>query len=341
MPALSNQSKEHYTNVLQTLKRTLGVITKPDRLDPDSGSETKFLELARNEDVFFKLGWHVVKNRAFKEQGFSMEERNASEQDFLTTSNFRVLPDESLGIDALRVRLSLLLLQHVKKELPRLRGDLENALMRANNQLKALGNSRSTLAECRGVLAEINMGCYELCKAGLGGHYDQDFFRNSSSKVTVDKEKLPTVRLRAIIQSFNNKFSDDLRKTGHKYHFLSDTDQPSKPTTEKDDEEQANAESISVQPATLVVALAQPVFPILLGKGKAVAWAKKALHRCRGTELVGNFNPNLIAELFWEQSEGWERAARMHIGTVYKSCDQFLRDLLNARAPLDMRPKLW
>jgi hypothetical protein len=35
--------------------RTLGIITKPDRLPPRSGSESKFLELARNEDVFFKL----------------------------------------------------------------------------------------------------------------------------------------------------------------------------------------------------------------------------------------------------------------------------------------------
>ena len=43
--------------------RTLGIITKPDRLDPNSGTEAAFIAFARNEDVFFKLGWHVVKNR--------------------------------------------------------------------------------------------------------------------------------------------------------------------------------------------------------------------------------------------------------------------------------------
>ena len=35
--------------------RTLGVITKPNRLPNGSGSEAKFLELTRNEDVFLGL----------------------------------------------------------------------------------------------------------------------------------------------------------------------------------------------------------------------------------------------------------------------------------------------
>lgn len=60
-------------------ERTLGIITKPDRLVEDSAQEKSFLALARNEDIFFKLGWHVIKNRAFEEGKFSLLERNASE----------------------------------------------------------------------------------------------------------------------------------------------------------------------------------------------------------------------------------------------------------------------
>lgn len=43
--------------------RTLGVITKPDTLHKDTGSESAFIALAKNEDVKFSLGWHVVKNQ--------------------------------------------------------------------------------------------------------------------------------------------------------------------------------------------------------------------------------------------------------------------------------------
>jgi hypothetical protein len=35
--------------------RTLGIITKPDDLYPNSGNETAFINLARNEDIFFAL----------------------------------------------------------------------------------------------------------------------------------------------------------------------------------------------------------------------------------------------------------------------------------------------
>lgn len=42
--------------------RTLGVITKPDTLIASSESEAMYVSLARNQDLEFRLGWHVLKN---------------------------------------------------------------------------------------------------------------------------------------------------------------------------------------------------------------------------------------------------------------------------------------
>ena len=42
-------------------KRTLGLITKPHTLDAGSDSEAPYLQLARNTDVVYQLGWHVLK----------------------------------------------------------------------------------------------------------------------------------------------------------------------------------------------------------------------------------------------------------------------------------------
>jgi GTPase SAR1 family protein len=101
-------------------ERTLGIITKPDRLDHGSGTESAFIELAQNKDIFFRLGWHVLKNREFKEMDFLIDERNTSERTYFQTSKFKILPPECVGIDALRTRLSLLLSDHVKHKLPSL-----------------------------------------------------------------------------------------------------------------------------------------------------------------------------------------------------------------------------
>jgi hypothetical protein len=134
--------------------RTLGIITKPDRVPSGSGSEEAFISLAKNEDVFFKLGWHVLKNRSFEEGSSSLEERNSSERSFFNQSNFKALSRESVGIDALRDRLSLLLFEHVKKELPKLRGDLESALVETKKQHSVLGTRRSTPADCKAYLTQ-------------------------------------------------------------------------------------------------------------------------------------------------------------------------------------------
>lgn len=137
--------------------RTLGIITKPDRLSSGSGSEMKFLELARNEDVYFRLGWHVLKNRSYEQRDCSLEERNFAESTYFSTSNFKTLPATNLGIDALRVRLSQLLFEHVKQELPKLRKDLEDALDAAKTKIAKLGNSRATSIECKAYLSQLSL----------------------------------------------------------------------------------------------------------------------------------------------------------------------------------------
>ncbi|ROW11295.1 hypothetical protein VMCG_00863 [Cytospora schulzeri] len=302
-------------------ERTLGVITKPDRLSEGSGSEAKFLELARNEDVFFKLGWHVIKNRKFEETKFSIDERNLSEKTFFRTSNFKTLPKENVGIDALRTKLSQLLFDHVKKELPRLQEDLEKALKTAEDELKLMGESRSTAAECRAFLAQLNMECHEICRAGLNGNYENDHFKDGGKDKFSLNSKSSIARIRAAIQYANTQFADDFRKKGHKYYIhLDQSDLPSIPGFGDDTEKS---------------------YPLDLSRREAMAWVRKMLLRSRGTELIGNFNPHVIAELFWEQSEGWGKLAKTHVEQVSRLCEKFLDNLLERTAPKDLKARVW
>lgn len=307
--------------------RTLGIITKPDRLPSGSGSETAFISLARNEDVFFKLGWHVLKNRSFEEGDNSLIERNAAEVTFFRNSNFKTLPKETVGIVTLRTRLSMLLFEHVKQELPKLRQDLENALYDTKSQIDVLGTRRSTPADCKAYLTQLSLDILEVAKAAVDGHYETDYFHHATTQEDFD-DPAPLVsitRIRAVVQNLNTEFAEYFRKNGHKYHIDLDRDG----LLPFDPESAEGYINFSTAP------------PIRMSKDHALSWVANVLARTRGRELVGNFNPLLVGELFWEQASKWRLLAEDHVESVASQCSEFYKTLLRDKCPRDIEARLW
>ncbi|KAJ5471287.1 hypothetical protein N7530_008644 [Penicillium desertorum] len=64
--------------------RTLGVISKPDILVPGSESEASFVSLAKNQEVEFRLGWHILKNMDSEKGKSSLLDRNIQECEFFS-----------------------------------------------------------------------------------------------------------------------------------------------------------------------------------------------------------------------------------------------------------------
>ena len=309
-------------------ERTLGIITKPDRLDAGSGSEAAFLGLARNEDVKFSLGWHVLKNRKYDERDYSLQQRKAAEDNFFRTSNWKTLPDHCRGIDALRTRLSHLLFEHVKEELPKLRGDLENALLTATHGLDILGDPRSNPSECKAYLSQLSLDYFQVCKAAVDGHYEGDYFISNTDE-DFDLTSPPTLRrMRAVVQHMNAQFAENMRINGHKYQV--------------DMSRQANTplQVTGVSRSLENRSISKPTSPQTLGRDEALAWARRVLVRTRGRELVGNFNPLLVGELFWDQCSNWQGLARQYLESVEGICSKFLNSLLEDKCPKDIVSRL-
>ena len=296
-------------------ERTLGIITKPDRLSSGSGSEQAFISLARNEDIFFKLGWHVLKNRTFEEGSSSFLERNVSEASYFRRSNFKKLSKDCVGIDSLRYRLSQLLFDHVKQELPKLREDLDVALADSKSQMEMMGKSRATAQECRSYLTQLSLDYYEVCKAAVNGHYEGDYFNRSTDQVFSLTSPMTIRRLRAVVQFMNTEFAKALRTTGHKYHFLQ--------FEKVSSSEEPDWETSSVDDTPTAISIPTPGRPTTVTKSQALDWVSQVLIRTRGRELSGNFNPLLVGELFWEQSSNWHRIALDHVDRVARICQRF------------------
>ncbi|PKY04430.1 hypothetical protein P168DRAFT_343960 [Aspergillus campestris IBT 28561] len=329
-------------------ERTLGIITKPDRLPPGSDTEKQFVQLAKNEDIFFTLGWHVLKNRTFEEAQFSIEERNASEAAFFRKekSLFGKLPVEQVGIEGLVSRLSRLLFTHVQKELPRLQEDLEVALRETAQEIDTMGISRATPQECRTFLSQLAMNFYEVCKAAVNGHYEGNYFQSNVNSFSVKRPE--TIRrLRAAIQFMNQSFAQEMRKNAHKYQIRGlgadapipkDTALNESKTNGVDGEMQPLDECTSDEDYNPFRDISRPQN---MSHQKAIDWVRKVVTRARGRELSGNFNPLVISELFWEQSSKWRLFAQAHVEQVSNVCHCFLKSLLREKAPRDTLSCMW
>jgi len=280
--------------------RTLGLITKPDCLPTGSESEGDFVALAQNKDIYFKLGWHVLRNRSYEERDCSFEERNRVEKEFFARGAWKGL---DTGIKTLRSRLSTLLLNHIKRELPRVRQEIIDSLNECELELEKMGPRRTTPEEQRMLLIRISERFGHLCRAGVEGTYESSFFGLTEEQSGQQK------RLRAQVQTLNSEFATKMRLRGHWREIV-----------DKDDQLVENS----------------PNRPETITRKQAIDWVQPILAQGRGRELLGTYNPLIIGELFWAQSKGWEQIAQRHVNKVYNRCNTFLRMVLKDLASTDI-----
>ena len=115
---------KHCQKIHPSGSRTLGIITKPDPLIEGTANQQSWLDLAQNRDIYFELDWHMVRNRTDTEGAKTFSQRNASERQFFSKGAYLDLPSHCKGIETLRSRLSSLLHDHLKTELPHLKTEL-------------------------------------------------------------------------------------------------------------------------------------------------------------------------------------------------------------------------
>ncbi|KAI2626168.1 P-loop containing nucleoside triphosphate hydrolase protein [Xylaria nigripes] len=170
-------------------KHTLGVITKPDRLVPNSRSEAMFMSLPRNEEVEFQLGGHILKNLGSEKE--------------------------------LRVRLRDLLLRQIATELSSLIKEIDSKVSDCQTAFHVLGNPGITVEEQRSCLLQISQRFQVLLKAALDGTCNDSFFEH------VKSERGRNQHLRAVVQNLNQDSAKKLKQFGHKQTIV-DTEMDTK-----------------------------------------------------------------------------------------------------------------
>jgi GTPase SAR1 family protein len=193
--------------------RTVGIITKPDTLKNYRGSvaERSYLEMAKNQDPISKLrlGWHVVRNPDYHEkQKDSTYNRDEKEREIFSQEPWNELFKWQLGIGSLRDELMKHLFNQIRSELPRVVEDIEREETKCEQEIKDLGEVRTTRKDQEKYLIGISGRFGQLVGAGLEGHWTSDHIFN-----------VETMRLRAQIRNLNDVFERAMITKGHTFEI--------------------------------------------------------------------------------------------------------------------------
>ncbi|KAF2429753.1 hypothetical protein EJ08DRAFT_650206 [Tothia fuscella] len=306
--------------------RTLGIITKPDKTETTE-REAQFLELARNQNINYKLGWHVLRNRAPHEKNATSEERKRTEKEFFAPpSNWSSLGADHLGIETLRTKLSKELVKHVMHEMPKVQQEIRSKLEETKKALEKLGNRKDTPEEMRDELRELCEKSQALTRSAMEGQYVDLYgpaFFHSTSHDTA--EAIRKLRARIVLQ--NERFAEEMASVGH----LVEIEEPA---------QQHDPKSPGAPPPPPVERNTN--HPMRMSRSDFIRHhVEPLLNASPGLELRMDRNPLLVYTLFRSYSENWPIIASRHVEEIQAICRDFLDEIISFAWPEDMRDRAW
>ncbi|WYZ39993.1 hypothetical protein EsH8_IV_000334 [Colletotrichum jinshuiense] len=299
-----------------TKMRTLGVITKPDLLHPGSSDEHEYLQIIRSyphEDAYSSgLGWHVLRNLADHEK--DLGPRDTVEEQFFKSGAWGLIPKANRGVNSLRVKLSHILHDHIKRSLPAVLADIESNLRVRETKLDQLGKPRTTPEDMRAYLVDIAGNFQRLVHDGIWGHYNDPFFGGINGTHR---------KLRSKLRNFNQVIRHVLIAFGSAQEVVGrygTTQQPELPG--------------------YLVGLLE-TYTSALPDPEVVTWAELSAQMefqaatSQGTEFPGYTNMDIVIQLFQRQAKPWQRIAELHLEKVTNDVKVFVDEAIeHAVGPL-------
>ncbi|KAF2163888.1 hypothetical protein M409DRAFT_25666 [Zasmidium cellare ATCC 36951] len=318
--ALLDQESQHVFKVVTSsaaTQRTIGVITKPDRLVPGSDQEKFVARLAENEQIHLGLGWHVVRNLAHEDQDRSLEHHQDLEGSLFSSDIWHTLSKADLGVTALRQKLGRALFHSIRGDLTELIAEMRRKLTTKQLELESLGSPRESIAEQRTYLNSVAQKFARLVESSLEGDYLKQefstFFANDSN------------RTRETIREIVETFVADIRVNGQNRKVQGE-----------------GAKSSSDEKATLTAT--EQKASLLNGTADPSLYCKKVatiMSKCRGKTLVGQIPLETVTAIFREQSLPWEAISTKYLDFCKSEVQRFMRSAIYHVAGQHTGDLLW
>ena len=171
------------------------------------------IKIAQNKAEKLKHGWYCVRNRSTQEvmEGVTTEQRHENERAFFKTSPWNELDNKRTGITNLKLNLGKLLSQHIGREFPEIRKEIDVHYLRCRNELTQLGSPRQNSQEQLQYLIKLATTYQRHVEDALGGRY-------------TDAGTHPS-KLRMHVQNAGDRFNEEMHARGYTMAFKSSEDE--------------------------------------------------------------------------------------------------------------------
>ncbi|KAL4882463.1 P-loop containing nucleoside triphosphate hydrolase protein [Aspergillus karnatakaensis] len=285
-------------------ERTMGIITHPDTVEPDSDVENNCLGLLANEKFHLDLGWHVLRNRSPINHNTHYAVRDALERHFLSEGAWADVPRQMVGINSLRRRLGEVLFNYYIHHLPSLIAGIQTQVFKRELQLSNLSPPFSKLQDPREHLLNMSYNFDRILKESLIGHHSDKFF--PPPDVEIGQLRVEIRRLSDLFKEAMNSRGATRRIHGQETGF------PSYPT----------ASQLTDNP---YMAGYQPTY---IHRHVLEAQITERFQDMSDSEPLETRKQNLVDQLFHVQSEPWKELAKAHILKVFDIVHKFTTQLL-------------
>jgi GTP-binding protein EngB required for normal cell division len=218
---LANQGITQLVKDHRAANRTMGILTRVDRLITASEDEKAATDLVRDQDpsLSLGLGWHALAKMSDETPPpVTFEDRDEAERRFFTRLPWSGLDRGNLGIATLREKLSLRLFSLITHDLAGFVGQLEDKFEECRLRYDTLGEARISPGSQSYHLQRIQRDFQSLVRDALDGRYDRSdfasFFDGSSHR-----------DLRATINQYSGEFAAKIREQGKQYHVFGTPEQ--------------------------------------------------------------------------------------------------------------------
>ncbi|KAL2862837.1 dynamin family protein [Aspergillus lucknowensis] len=309
-PAKSDVAAQDIAQIVRRLdsdgQRTLGVLTKPDLVDP--GAEQQVLDLMAGKTMRLGYGWVLVRNPDVNLPLVSEEKLTELEEKLLEHGRWKTVVRDQFGFGALREHIREAIVRHARRDIPK-------EARRLKTEPLSLGEGRASRQKQANFLLNIVIKFQEIRADAVSANYSKnDIFDR------IGDTRLATRDMIRFGHTFAFQAQDP--DSGESHQFGDYHPGHASQTTTRKYETKLEVHTVLTDSETLDWPINDQIYP----------WFEEQYQTSGGLGL-SPFSPSLLPQVMKKQSQKWERIALGYISDIILLVNQFILDVLTDLCP--------